>query len=438
MKTTERRPAAIGGPGAAAAPQPDVALARKLFDELGQRTAAVEGVTRASYGAGENLAHEMMTREAKRLGLRVELDAALNLYITLPGRSRAPRLILGSHLDSVPCGGNFDGAAGVLAGLAVVAGMMQAGVRPERDVTVMAIRAEESTWFNASYIGSRAAFGLLQPRELEEVTRADDGMTLGAHIAAAGGDPGALRAGRAFLSRDTVSAFVEPHIEQGPELIDRSSPVGVVTGIRGSWRRRQACCLGDYAHSGATPRRLRRDAVVGAASLATALDRLWRRREARGDDLSVTMGQFVTDAREHAFSKVAGRVDFSLDVRSQSQDTLASMLKDVESTARRIAQRQGVSFAFGPLTGSAPALMDAGIVGDLAEAAGGGAPRLASGAGHDAAVFANQGVPTGMLFIRNANGSHNPAEAMDMKDFAVAADVLMRFSLRRSGTPHGG
>lgn len=432
-----RRPAADNPPF----PRPDLALAERLFDELGQRTAAVEGVTRASYGAGENLAHQIAAREARRIGMAVETDAALNLYMTLPGRTRSPRLIIGSHLDSVPCGGNFDGAAGVLAGLAVAAGVAGAGVELKRDLTVMAIRAEESTWFNASYVGSRAAFGLLKPRELDQVVRADDGMTLAAHIAAAGGDVAALRSGRAFLSRETVAAFVEPHIEQGPELIDRGRPIGVVTGIRGSFRHRQAVCLGSYAHSGATPRRLRRDAVMATAALAGALDRLWLRRMKAGDDLAITIGQFATDPREHAFSKVAGRVDFALDIRSQATETLAAIRRDLARIARRVEQSHGTTFRFGPLTDSAPAPMDADIVAglrDAAAAAGHDAPLLPSGAGHDAAVFAAQGVPTGMLFIRNANGSHNPAEAMAMEDFSIAAQTLMRFCLDRCGAAHAG
>lgn len=432
-----RRPAADNPP----LPRPDLALAERLFGELAQRTAAVEGVTRASYGAGENLAHQIAAREARRIGMAVETDAALNLYMTLPGRTRSPRLIIGSHLDSVPCGGNFDGAAGVLAGLAVAAGIAEAGVELKRDLTVMAIRAEESTWFNASYVGSRAAFGLLKPRELDQVVRADDGMTLAAHIAAAGGDVAALRSGRAFLSRETVAAFVEPHIEQGPELIDRSHPIGVVTGIRGSFRHRQAVCLGTYAHSGATPRRLRCDAVMATAALALALDRLWLRRMRAGDDLAITIGQFATDPREHAFSKVAGRVDFALDIRSQATETLASIRRDLARIARRVEQSHGTTFRFGPLTDSAPAPMDADIVAGLryaAAAAGHDAPLLPSGAGHDAAVFAAQGVPTGMLFIRNANGSHNPAEAMAMEDFSIAAQTLMRFCLDRCGTTHAG
>ncbi len=302
----------------------------------------------------------------------------------------------------------------------------------------MVIRAEESAWFNASYVGSRAAFGLLAPAELDDVVRSDDGLSLGEHMAAAGGDPSALRTGQAWLDPARIALFIEPHIEQGPHLIDAGAPVGIVTGIRGSFRYRKAACRGTYAHSGATPRHLRRDAVAATSALVVALDAMWRRREASGEDLAVTVGQFATDPAEHAFSKVAGRVEFALDVRSQSAETLEAVREEVHGLGEGIAREHGVTFEWGPMTGSTPAVMDAGIVEGLratAAALGVDAPRMPCGAGHDAAVFAAQGVPTGMLFIRNANGSHNPSEAMDIADFAHAASILSRFLLDAGDTP---
>jgi N-carbamoyl-L-amino-acid hydrolase len=412
---------------------PDIDLAARLFDELRARTGHAGGITRASYGEGEELAHAMVRREAEALGLQLRVDAGLNLAVTLPGRTRAPAVVIGSHLDSVPCGGNFDGAAGVLMGLAVAAGWRHAGLQPARDLTVLVTRAEESTWFNASYIGSRGVLGLIQADELDAVTRSDTGRTLGDHIADLGGDPAALARGEAFMSAANVACFIEPHIEQGPQLIADDLPVGVVTGIRGSFRHRAAACLGAYGHSGTTPHALRRDAVVGASALVMALQALWTRLEEAGHDLTVTLGQFATDAREHAFSKVPGRVDFALDVRSQSTATLDEVRAETYALAARIEREHKVTFDWGPVSGSRPAVMDQLVVDGLVAAAadvGVAAPRMACGAGHDAAVFANAGIPAGMLFIRNANGSHNPHEQMAMADFAAAANVLSRFCLK--------
>jgi N-carbamoyl-L-amino-acid hydrolase len=154
--------------------EPDLALAEGLFDELeyGTRDPDGAGVRRESYGAGEGFAHRLVAGAAAKLGLTLGRDAALNLYMTMVGSDEAaPRIIVGSHLDSVMRGGNYDGAAGVLAGLAALAGFRRAGKQPARTTTVMAIRAEESVWFDAAYIGSRAALGRLDPDTLSTARR---------------------------------------------------------------------------------------------------------------------------------------------------------------------------------------------------------------------------------------------------------------------------
>lgn len=424
--------AASANPAAADPAPADIALAERLFAELRQRTGTDRGITRASYGLGEQIAHDMVRREAKKLGLDIAMDMACNLYLTMKGREEGPGVIIGSHIDSVPLGGNFDGAAGVLLGLAVVAGYVKAGIRPLRDVTVMVIRAEESTWFGASYIGSRGAFGLLGADELDHVKRSSDQVSLGAAIDAAGGDTAALRAGKAFLDPDRIALFLEPHIEQGPVLIERGLPVGIVTGIRGSFRYREARCLGVYAHSGATPREYRQDCVRAAAALVSDLDEHWSRLEAEGQDLVVTFGQFSTDPAEAAFSKIAGRLNFSVDIRSQERETLDQMQDILHRSVRRIEADHRVRFELGRLTGSTAAKMDLRLVQALAEHAerlGIPTQLMACGAGHDAAVFAGKGVATGMIFIRNAHGSHNPQEHMDMSDFADAARLASALCL---------
>ena len=411
---------------------PDIDLAERLFAELRRETGEGRGITRMSYGAGEAFAHSLIRAEAEALDLDIGVDAALNLYMTLPGRVRGSVVMIGSHLDSVPNGGNFDGAAGVLMGLAVLAGYRRAGVTPECDIVAVATRAEESTWFPASYIGSRAAFGLLLPSELDQVRRVGDGMTLGDAIAAAGGDPERIRSGTAHLRPESIRAFIEPHIEQGPVLLEVGAPFGIVTGIRGSFRHRTAKCCGSYAHSGATPRSARRDAVQGTAALARALDEIWVRWDGKGEDLSVTIGQFSTEPEQHAFSKVAGRVDFALDVRSQSSETLEAFRAQLPEIIAETERNHHVEFDLGPSSGTRPAVMDEGVMESLAAASaseGVQAVRMACGAGHDAAVFATMGVPTGMLLIRNEHGSHNPDEDMDLEDFAAAARSLSRFCI---------
>ncbi len=149
--------------------------------------------------------------------------------MTLPGRDRrAPRIIIGSHLDSVPHGGNYDGAAGVVAGLCVLSSLRQAGIQIGCDITVMGIRAEESAWFDVSYIGSGGAFGLLDPACLS-IPRSDNGVSLEATLVERGFDPEAIRERRRLLDPTQIRAYLELHIEQGPTLVAERLPAAVVT-----------------------------------------------------------------------------------------------------------------------------------------------------------------------------------------------------------------
>ncbi len=417
---------------------PDIALAERLFAELRRQTADTRGVTRMSYGPGEEIAHAIVRREAEALGIGSETDAACNQYMTLPGQADAPGIVIGSHLDSVPKGGNFDGAAGVLMGLSVLSGLVNAGRVPPWPITVMAIRAEESAWFSASYIGSRAAFGRLTAQELDTVVRAGDGVTLRQAIAMAGGQVDDVALGGGHLAPEDVAVFLEPHIEQGPVLAAKGIPLGIVTDIRGSLRFRRAVCHGTYAHSGTTPRGVRRDAVLAVSQLVVELDQLWRRFQAQGKDLSVTFGEVATDPEEASFSKVAGLVRFSLDIRSNSLASLDEFAVELKAKAATIQNDRSVRFDFGPHTSTVPTRMHPAVIAGLRQSASEArqpALDMPCGAGHDAATFAGLGVPTGMLLLRNQNGSHNPDEHMDVNDFSAGAEVLMRFCLSPPDVP---
>ncbi|MEQ7918392.1 Zn-dependent hydrolase [Xanthomonas sp. WHRI 1810A] len=417
-------------------PAPDWAQADALFLTLHALSFDGVGITRDSYGPGEQRAHDLLRQQAELAGLRVSVDAALNLYMTLPGRTPNTAVVMtGSHLDSVPRGGNYDGAAGVVAGLAVLSGWKKGGYQPAHDVTVMAIRAEESAWFPVSYVGSKAAFGLL-PAQALEATRADSGQRLSEHLSRLGGDPHSVATQVAALNPATIDCFVEVHVEQGPVLIEAGVPLGVVSGICGSLRYRRARATGFYAHSGATPRSHRRDAVVAVSQLVVTLQTLWRAMEREGHQLTVTVGQFATDPVQADFSKVSGHVDFCIDLRSEQPATLALMDERLQRALTDISGEHGVTFDLGEQTRSAAGVMASQLIADLhgaAHASGLRTLSLPSGAGHDAAVFAGQGIDTAMLFIRNANGSHNPDEAMSIEDFRDATQVLGRVLAKRAG-----
>ncbi len=409
-----------------------IAIARRLFDLIGKSSFDGTGFTRAAYGEGEQMAHDVVTAAARDLDLRIEVDAALNLSITLAGTNAASDpLIFGSHLDAVPQGGNFDGLAGVLAGLACVAAWRHSGRQPPRDVAVLAIRAEESAWFGAQHIGSRAILGTLPIETLDRAHRADTGRRLADHMREAGVDIERLRRGQPLHDPRRIRGYVELHIEQGPILLQRNLPLGIVSGIRGNRRCRRAVCRGAHGHSGTVPRDLRKDAVFAASELVTKMDELWRViDEVEKGDLVLTFGQFATDAATHSVTTVPGLVTFSFDARSHSLEILKRVEAELLANASAIAARRGTTFSFDPFTGDDPVAMDPGFHALLLQGAtclGIPSMSIASGAGHDAGDFAAAGVPSAMIFVRNDKGSHNPDESMDITDFAEGVRLMNWF-----------
>jgi N-carbamoyl-L-amino-acid hydrolase len=417
-------------------------LATTLFDQLRRDGLDEPGVSRDPYGSGEQRAHATVTAIAQRFGLRIEHDAAANLYMTLPGRDpQAKRVIVGSHLDSVPHGGNFDGAAGVVAGLVAVAALQHTGITLDRDLSVMGIRAEESIWFQVSYIGSRGALGTLPDGALD-VRRIDTNRTLAEHITDCGGDPDALRAGARALDPTHIAAYLELHIEQAPSLVEAGRPVAICTGIPGNFRYPNARIEGSHDHVG-LPRRFRRDAAMAGAEFAMALDGLWESNDAKGVPMACTIGRFHTDTATHGLTIVPGTFNFSLDVRAYDEGVLAGLDQKVDAIIASIEQRRGVRFHRGPKARAAVGEVDPQIESALEDCAAElSIPvlQLGSPASHDAAAFAASGVPMGMIFVRNENGSHNPHEAMAMDDFMAGAALLTQFLLRRyaaASTPRG-
>ena len=300
----------------------DIGLAQRVFDRLRDATGDGVGISRESYGAGESLALDIVEKAALGEGLATERDAGANLIVTLPGRdSKLPFLACGSHLDSVPQGGNYDGAAGVVAGLLALTCFRAEGFRPTRTIKLYALRGEESAWFGRAYIGSSALFGKLSANDLA-MPHVVTGRPLRDCMRDAGVAVDRVDRGETLLDPASVAAWLELHIEQGPVLVARNLPLAVVTGIRGNVRHRTVECLGEASHSGTIPRWLRHDAVFATAELITRLDRHWRTLLERGRDLVFTTGIIGTDPAEHALARIPGRVNFSFEARSQSTETL--------------------------------------------------------------------------------------------------------------------
>ncbi|KFC64999.1 Hydantoinase/carbamoylase family amidase [Bosea sp. LC85] len=424
MTATARTPRADTAIAEAVAAQR--AWVENLFGRLADGSRDEPGITRDTYGAGEEFGHRLLVEHGQARGLVVSHDFAANTYVTLPGRdATAPRILIGSHLDSVPHGGNFDGAAGVVAGLVVIETLRALGIRPCCNVTAMGVRAEESVWFQVSYIGSRSALGTLPDGALD-ARRIDDGRLLSAGIDASGGDSGAIRRRERHLDPAAIRAFLEVHIEQAPSLIESRLPVAICTGVPGNFRYPDARIVGRYDHVG-TPRRFRRDAAMAGAEFAMLLDRLWQEEEAAGFPMAVTLGRFHTDTAVHGLTTVAGDFAFSLDVRAYDPVVLERVEASMLVAIREIETRRRVTFELGARASAAVGPVDPVIVAGLEAAAarqGIATMPLGSPASHDSAAFAAAGVPIAMLFVRNEHGSHNPLEAMEIDDFLAACTVL--------------
>jgi N-carbamoyl-L-amino-acid hydrolase len=399
----------------------------KIFADLAAISKDSIGITREAYGKGEQEALELFRSYAEDFALEVELDAAANLVITLPGEdSDQPCIACGSHLDTVPQGGNYDGAAGIVAGIVCLARMRSQGYTPKRSLKLMAFRGEESAWFGKPYIGSSALLGRLSQADLEGMHR-DRQEKLSEALARSGAVIDRIADGQRLIDPQSVAAYLELHIEQGPVMIARNLPTAVVTGIRGAIRHRKMTCLGKAGHSGAVPRWLRQDALFATAELISTLDEHWRVLLERGLDIVVTSGIVETNSSVHSMTRIPDEVSFSLEIRSQSVDALEAFYHLMQTECKKIEKQRKVEFRFDRRLFTEPARMDEAWIERLLEISRKldlPSETIPSGAGHDAAVFANAGIPTAMIFVRNDKGSHNPEETMEMDDFLKGTEIL--------------
>ena len=401
--------------------------AKAILDTVRRMSADTLGVTRQGYSELETDVLHYLQGLGRDLDLEIHSDDAGNVWMTLPGRDRSlPALVSGSHVDSVPQGGNYDGLAGVTAALTVAWWMRRHQFQPERDYTVLMMRCEESSFFGKAYVGSLGMMGRLTTAVLLLRHRTQD-ITLGQSISSCGLDANALTTGKPVIDLEKFGSFIELHIEQGPTLTSNEKVrVGVVTGIRGNVRHKNVVCHGETAHSGAVNKEFRHDAVMATAALIHRLENAWQEWLDKGEDLVFTVGVIRTGATA-AISVIPGEVSFTVDMRSLSADTCERFHTLMLEEAAKIEKERGVRFDFDKALYTAPGAVDQALSDRLYAAAEANhipCMRLPSGAGHDAAVIGAAGVPVAMIFVANQNGSHNPHEEMQMKDFMTGVDLL--------------
>lgn len=376
------------------------------------------GVTRLSFTREERAAKDRVASYMEEAGLAVYEDAVGNLFGRREGRDAgAPAVLIGSHVDSVYNGGNFDGSLGVLAGIEVLHAMEEEGLETGHPVEVVAFTDEEGVRFSLGMIGSRALAGKLTPEDLTTY-KDENGVSIAEAMRAYGLDPN--RVEEAARSEGSVKAYVELHIEQGRVLESEDLPAGVVTGIAGPlWLR--FVLEGEAGHAGATPMNLRRDALAAAAEIAGLVETT----AVRTGTTVGTVGRL--DLEPGGINIIPGTARFTLDLRDIDEGVRDRVEGRILQGAEEACRRRGVGLEIETLQRLAPAPCSE-LVRDAAKRAcerlGIRPHALPSGAGHDGMQLTDL-YPMGMIFVRSRDGlSHNPDEWSSKEDCAVGANVL--------------
>ena len=374
------------------------------------------GVNRAALSDEDRRARRLMVEWAGDLGFEVATDDIANLYIRRPGRrANAAPVVTGSHLDSQPRGGKFDGAYGVIGGFEALEAIAQAGPETARPIDVVAWTNEEGGRFQPGAMGSAVFAGVM--RLEDQLGIADrQGVTLEDALTETLASTPEL-SHRPF--GHPFAAYVEAHIEQGPRLEDEGLTIGAVTGIQGLyWYTVEV--IGEEAHAGTTPLRGRRDALKAAVAMVTALGDLMADET---DTVRFTVGRF--ECHPGSPSTVPSRVLFTIDFRHPDPAVIARIRPNVEPVCQ--ANARGCTVSVQPTIDSAPLQFDPTLI-DMVEGyaktLGHPVMRMPSGAGHDAGHI-NHLCPTGMIFVPCERGvSHNEAENATPTDLAAGARTL--------------
>ena len=414
----------VGFPAAAVLAADDVAALRADPERMARRIEALShfganpegGVSRVAYSEADLAGREYIAGLMRQAGLEVRVDTAGNLIGRREGGAPGlPVIMFGSHIDSVPGGGNYDGDVGVIGAIEVAQLLHENGIATRHPLEVVSFTDEEG-----GLIGSLAMSGKLGETTLDVVSHS--GMTIREGIRAVGGDPDRLELAR--RERGELAAFIELHIEQGAHLFEGGIDIGVVEGIVGI-RWWDVVVEGFANHAGTTPMNRRRDAMLSAAELTLAVN---------GVATSLPGRQVATVGRIRAEpgapNVIPGRVVLSLEIRDLSSEKIQQVFDAVAAEAARIAEARRTPIRFEEIdVASEPAPTDERmrrLVAAAAEELGLSYRRMPSGAGHDAQDMTRI-APTGMIFVPSTDGiSHSPKEHTSPADMANGADVLLR------------
>ncbi len=404
------------------------------------------GFLRAAYSNEETEAMRFVEKRALAIGATSRWDAIGNLFLEWPAPS-ARFVEVGSHLDTVPLGGNFDGAAGIVGGIAAIQRVLENTPQRKNGLRLRIWRAEESVTFSSVYAGSLGAFGKFNSKALGNRFR---GRSLEEAMKSQGADPEVARAGRATISQaeiDSIVAHIEMHIEQGNVLEVEAKDIGIITSIRGPYRLKIELS-GEFDHSGATPMgvKYRHDCNLALAYIMVRLDEMLKVRVGEGKDLIQTVGvinsfremnESQREVYQNAPTKVSGFAYFTFDVRSNSRAVMDAYIAEASELIKKTAAEYRVDAEIELIGRSNPLESVDEVVQKKLESAatvlGFSSKLMPSGAGHDAAIVGGQRnsagkqVPIGMVFIPCRRGkSHCPEEYTSYEAIAKGASVMAR------------
>lgn len=388
-------------------------LAIERCRKLASFSEDAEGTRRTFLSAPMRDCHREIAMWLESLGVQTRIDAAGNLRGFYAGLDpKAPRLLIGSHLDTVPNAGAFDGILGVVIGVALIEAL--GGKRFPFGIEVIGFSEEEGVRFGVPFIGSRALVGRLDNDLLSREDK--NGICVRRAIEDFGLDPRKIP--DASLD-DGILGYVEFHIEQGPILEELGRPLGAVEAIAGQ-SRLEFTFVGRANHAGTSPMHLRHDAIAAAAEWITAVE-----REAQGlPGLLATVGAIV--AKPGAANVIAGETRVTLDVRHRSDEVRNREVKGLIALAEEIARRRGLTVRHSTLSIQPSVAMSVPLLDHVEEAirrTGGEPHRMVSGAGHDAMIMVEK-VPAALIFLRTPDGvSHSPAESVLVEDVAKAIEA---------------
>ena len=391
----------------------------KDFEAMAQLTAPGEGINRLAFTDADWAGRQYIIDRMTDAGLSVEIDDFGNVIGYKIGKKPdLPAVMVGSHTDSVPNGGNYDGVVGVLSAIVVIRSMIDDGYEHDHTIAVVSFMCEESGRFGNATLGSKAMRGELTLQDLHHLVD-KQGISLYEALKGRNLNPDGIET---MAYKRPVKSFTEIHIEQGKVLEHEQKTIGIVTGIAAP-ERFYVTIRGNADHSGATPMNLRHDALCGASKIILGIEEIASMQEE--PPVVGTVG--VVEVTPGAMNVIPGAVKLGVDIRSISKVARNSVVTLVKEFIDITAEKRGLSYTIETIAQDYPVEMHPAMIREIEEAVksvGVEYMTMLSGAGHDAMHWAEV-VPTGMIFIPCRDGiSHNPAEFAEMDDIVTGAAVL--------------